>query len=412
MKIIPIYFLLVFIHLNIFAQEAKKIGLETILKLAQEKHKVSDLAETKQKAYELEAKSLSKIDNPIVSFGKGRLEYNGGAGLSTYDELSVSQRITINGSKSSLKKQARLLGEIAGIEGSQNKLSVSSAAILAGIRFFIAKEKFQHIEERRSFFILVSQFLKSRTFVSPQKQLELQLVENRLEEVILETNEVKSSLDLAQDILSLYIGKFSDASLDIHFLDNLKIKILAEKLAKKDLAETKIFYTKEKYFNVGVNAAKNKWIPDLQVYYSQSNERYSGGNRNQVLGLGVEVPIFNRGNNIKESLLAQKIAAGTDYEIHKSKFLSEKKIYLKNIEVGLKYMQTFNSKKISSKEASLKKFKNDFQKGLISAVNFLEFEDSVHTIHNRKLESQYEIYKGLLSLIELSADEPALKELF
>ncbi len=389
----------------------QKIGLVHILEIAQKRHGVLSLAESKQEAIELAAIGEASLDNPVVSYGRGRLKYNGGMGLADYDEFNVSQKISINGAKSGLRKQGRLLGEIANIEGQQSQLSFSSSALLAGIRFFVAKEKFQHVEERRKFFQLVSRFLKSRKFPSPQKQLEVQLIESKLEEVSLETNEVKASLDLAREVLGLYIGPFSEESIDIELLENSKIKTLAEKFSKKDLAETQVFSKMQKVLRSKETAAGRQWIPDLQVYFSQTDEKFSGGNKNQVLGLGIEVPIFNVGKNKKAALHARDAVTMAEYEIKKNRSLSMKSKMLKQIRVGLDYVAIYNSKKIDTREKSLFKFERDFKKGLVSAANFLEFEDSVHMIHNRRLESQYEIYDGLLNLIELSGDQSALKEL-
>jgi outer membrane protein TolC len=391
---------------------SESIGLNQVFKLTQEKHKISDFTKAKQDTYRLQGISQSKLENPVISYGLGRLRYNGGAGTADYDELSISQTIPINGSKTSLRKQGRILSEIAGIEGAQTELSFSNSALLAAIRLYISQEKFEHIEERKKFFTLVSRYLRSRNFRSPQKQLEVQLIESKLEEVTLETNAVRSSLDLAKKQLRLYIGDFSDNLIKINLLEKSKVDLLSNKFSKKELAAEAIFSKKDKYFETAVSSAKRQWIPDLQVYYSQTNERFSGGNKNQVVGLGIEVPIFNRGGNKKQALMAQKTAAAAEYDLEKNKSLQLKENLLKNIRVGLEYVTIYDSKKINRKEKSLRKFERDFKKGLISAANFLEFEDSVHMIHNRGLESHYEIYSSLLSLIELSGDKSSVKEIF
>lgn len=391
--------------------QGQKIGYSEILELVEKKHDTSDLVRLKREASVLEARSQSLWDNPMVAFGKGRLSYNGGSGITDYNELSVSQNIPLNGAKSSLKKQGQILSNIGEIEAVQTKLSMSSSALLAGARYKVAKEQFKHTDERRNFFALVSRFLKSRKFNSPKQQIEIQLIESKLEQVVLETKAVESSLDSSIEILKLYIGDFEESNIDIDFLDAEKTKVVAGKLATKDLIESKKISQKEKFFKEGELAAKRKWIPDLQVYYTQNKENYSGGNRNQVLGLGIEVPIFNRGNSKYKFVVAQRTASQIEYEISSIQSLANKKDLVKKINVGLDYITIYDQEKMNSLEKRLNKFEKDYRKGLVNASSFLELEDNIHMILNGRLENQYEILKSLLGLVEMTGDESSLREL-
>lgn len=404
-------FLLLTVGALAFAgQNEPRLDLNQIMKVVSSRYKVNGLGKLKRDSYEQESIGASSLDNPVISYGMGRLKYNGGAGEADYKELSVTQAIPINGVKTSVRRQGRILGDLGEIEGRQSRLSLIKSALLAGVQFFVAKEKFKHVEERRKSFMLVSRFLKSRKFSSPTKQIEKELVESKLEEVNLETREVILALKASKRILELYVGSFDENSVDIKFHSSSQIKGITEKLSKKESLEAEKFSLKEKYFKIGVAATKRQWIPDLQVYYNESDEQFSGGNRNQVFGVGIEVPIFNVGKNKRKALIAQKSISKIEYEISKHTIQSSKKILLKNIQVSLDFLSTYDNKKLERKERLLKKFELDFKKGLVSAANFLDLEDNVHMIHNKKLESQLEVYKSLLGLIEISGDEQILLE--
>ncbi|MCB0377217.1 MAG: TolC family protein [Bdellovibrionales bacterium] len=389
---------------------AQKIGLSEVSKKVSQRFQLENFVKAKGEIPILEAKDQAAFENPTISYGAGRLNYNGGQGTSGYDELAVSQTLSMNGRKGRFAKQGEHLSAIGKIKGIETKLQLMSRSLLAAIEFYIFKQKYQHIDERRKYLKLVTQFLKSRAFSSPQKKIELQLIENKLQEVGVEANEILLGLENASRSLTFFIGPFQQEQVTIDFLNDKKILALASRLQGTSLSEEEIYKHQKEYLKLAKRTESLGWVPDLQLYYSQANERYFGGNRNQVLGLGIEVPLFNMKNSKRRAVAASQTVLDLEMSLKKSQLEVQRNNLASQVIKGVSFQEFYSAKKIHQKEKLLKKFNQDFKKGLVKASDFLDYEDQVHMLHSRSLDAYLQIYSGLFGLIELSGDEKALQE--
>lgn len=392
--------------------ESSIISLSEVSEIVDRKYGFSDLIDLKRESVVSDFRDQAALENPIISYGIGFLKYNGGEGNAGYDEINVNQKIPINGNRSRIRKQGDLLGKLAEIEGNKAKLSVTKDALITAINYYAAEEKRKHIDQRAKYLKLISSYLKSKAFYAPQTKLEIQLIENKLQEVYIETNQVLFDLEHYRNKLKGYIGTFEKKSISLGFIGDPKIESLIRELLRDELSETEIFKYNKEYLDLAQKSQESRWIPDLQVYYSRNSEKYSGGNSNQVIGLGIAVPIFNSGKSKLKSIDAQMRANKIEYSISKNNLESVRNELLANINKAIYYRATFSQRKIQEKENLLVKFEQDFKKGLVKASDFLELEDQVHKIHKGFLDSQIEIYSSLLALIELSGNQQYLQEIF
>lgn len=389
-----------------------QIGLKEIATLVTEKLDLNDYITNKKVSEEERLKSETFMDNPEVSYGKGRLIYNGGAGTSTYDEFTVSQNFNINGRKSFLQKEAKISGNLSEIEAYQKKISVIKEAQISALQYFITSEMIAHSSERKKSIKIISKYIQSRNFTSPQKKIEIELVKNRIEELEIELLKLSNILDSVKHNLEMYIGDFRNKTIKIDFLNKEKIENLKKDIKHEKTLSSKTYSEFKNKLDIQIKIYKSAWIPDLKLYYSQTNENFSGGNDNKVFGLGVSVPIFNRGLLKRKSLSLQKSVAKAEYEMSEFKNKIRKEKLFTEINVALNFLEIYNEKKVLEKEKILTFYKKKFKQGLISSSQFLDLEKQTHEIHHERLQSHFNIHSSLLMIMEMYGEEKIVEGIF
>ena len=402
---------LIFVENAFGASKQGLIGVGDILSRVENQFSATELGKSRIESIQSEVASQVSLANPHIQFGQGFVE-NNTINRGSYDQLTISQTLQINGQKNALFRQGQLRQKIAEIESDQFKLQIRSQALFAAYQVLTSVEQMTHVTERLSSLKIVSKFLRTRMFSSAKAKVEAQLIENKIEEIQLEVHESREQLAFAKRRLQLFIGDFEVKQLNVPWISEQilsarmsKIQGFSHSMVDKRKAEIDVVDEEQKI-------AKNSWVPDLQVYYSESREKFSGGNQNQTLGVGIDVPIFNIGSNQRAKVNADRLM----FEIEQKKQTMDLELSLRKImqsfNLAKETLKIFNQRTISKKDKILNKTIANFKKGLVGAALFLDLEDQDHQIHKKVSQAKLDLHGKYLEAIVAAGHDIDFKKEF
>lgn len=378
-----------------------EIGIKEILIRAESQFSANQLGRLNQDKIISDVASKTSFANPQIQYGRGQVNY-GGVNPGDFEQFAVSQNIQLNGQKNSISKQGDLRLNIANIESSQFITQVQAQAIIAAYLLLTNIERATHVQERLDNLKIVRRFLKTRQFTSEKSKIEAQLIENKIDEISLEVIDSQEELILAKERLAFLIGNFSAPAVKLPWLSEEKIhnKIITIKGFSRQIEEKRqaqVNLAKEQR-----NALRYTWVPDLQFYYNSSKEKFTGGNKNQTIGIGFEIPIFNAGVNDRKKATSELQITELKQTKESIELKTSLRQIMKKFKLSIETLKIFNPKSISAKDQVLDRAVTSFKKGLISASLFLDLEDQDHEIHQKVLNARFLAHQSYLQALIIS----------
>jgi hypothetical protein len=375
-----------------------------------ENFRADELRQALQKKFSYQEKIPSVFENPEVQVGKGILEYNAGQGVADYQEFSVVQSLNVSGTPNKKRQIAKIESERAKTQWQQANLVLLAEALLIATEASFASEKLTHVEHRQEHLELIAKYLKSRKFNSPKKQLERQLLKVKMDEINLENKIVIARNATLQNHLRFLLNSSAPVALNWKMPGQTKIRTLLNKLAAKPTFEQKIIDSNLEVAHLEKTIVGRQWIPDLQLYYNRSEEQFFGGNKMDVFGLGVSVPVFDMGRN-RRALAAANVKA-LKLKAKQSQMSSQwhKKKLIEDVSLAMEALKIYSEKTIQARESAFLKASGHFRKGQIDAQSFLDFEHEAHMARAQRFQYQRTLLKSLLGLVAVSGDESLLLE--
>jgi multidrug efflux system outer membrane protein len=156
----------------------------------------------------------------------------------------------------------------------------------------------------------------------------------------------------------------------------------------------------------------HQWIPELQFYYIHSEEEFFGGNKVDVFGLGLEIPIFDMGRNRRA--LASANLRTMELKTKQTQLINytQKQRLIQDVSLALKALGVYTEQKIEARERAFERASRHFKKGQIDAQSFLDFEHEAHAGRAQRFQHQLALLKGLVELTALSGEETLLLDIF
>jgi hypothetical protein len=402
--------LLVFLSLSSRAEVSLKPS--EFVNRIQQSLKTEDLYQAARNKTTYQENIPTVFKNPQIQFGRGILEYNAGQGLADYQEFSVVQGLTVDGSPRKKKQMARIEGIKSSAKLQQENLFfISQALLLAAEATFTAK-KLAHVKHRQEHLSLITNYLKSRKFNSPKKQLESQLLKVKLDEIEIENQMVISKSSSLQSQLQFLLGTNEAVVLYFKAPNENKVRSLVEKLKPKKTLPQKMAQSDLKLAHLEKSIVDHQWIPELQFYYIHSEEEFFGGNKVDVFGLGLEIPIFDMGRNRRA--LASANLRTMELKTKQTQLINytQKQRLIQDVSLALKALGVYTEQKIEARERAFERASRHFKKGQIDAQSFLDFEHEAHAGRAQRFQHQLALLKGLVELTALSGEETLLLDIF
>ncbi len=349
------------------------------------------------------------LANPEISYGAGQVSNSLGL-KAGFSEWGVNQKISISGWKNRLNEQKNLALELADLQTEQQKLFIAEQTLKLVYQLKVQEEQQEHSHERLKRLRKLTVFLKSKPYPSPQQKVELELIRAKIMEVSLEVDFLDRNLNATKKSLQHLLGREDLPTLGLEWQSYKNFAEINRGLLKRKSAEIKRQENEILQVDKNKEAQSVQWIPDLNLYYSQSEEQYLGGNSNQVFGLSLEIPIFNQKNSISKSLQSKMQGMKIDLERSRKKQKLEYEEKKAMLDKSLLALSRYTTEYVNEKETFLNRETKNFDKGLISARQFIDLEENVHSVHFLRLDYLMQSHALILELIRAWGSEQQLRE--
>lgn len=381
--------LIIAVSLPVFAQKSGSAGALTphaIVELAWQEMHVEDLSGLGRQVIKGQFDDRTALANPQLSVGAGTVGNSLGL-KANYSEWGVSQRFSVSGWKNRLQEQKQLALNLSGLESEQRKLRIAEEALLLAYNYKVQKEKEDHVQFRLKRLRKLRTYLNTRPFPSPQQKVELEFIKAKIAEVSIDVDFITRDLRSSEQAIKIFLGLEKMPKLHLPWKNERELTAMLQTLKNQRSIEIKKKENLVRQTEKVKSAESVKWIPDLNFFYSYSEEKYLGGNKNNTFGLSFDIPIFNQQRSISRSLAAQtKILKLEQLKIQREeKIRKDSDVIL--LEKCLMVLKYYTKDYIREKEKALNQATENFDRGLITANQYIDFEEKVHFIHSARLEN-------------------------
>ncbi|MDH4201194.1 MAG: TolC family protein [Spirochaetia bacterium] len=291
------------------------------------------------------------------------------------------------------------------------KKFVSRKVIFLSFAYNEAAEHAAHLEEKRERLKIIHQYLGSRPFVSAQKKIEKTIVENKIFLVEKEILKIKNEKKKVWEELNLYLGLEAPVEIQVKWFSRgieLSLKHLRNELRQNSqlMAQDNSLNRK----NLQKKLAGLEKFPDfsLSAIYSEEKtvqtERFIGG------GITFNLPLWNR----NQGAVSQYEAEISSIELNKSflekKITSELNTLFIDYENRRSLIKKYPVSLIEEIHKQIAFVDEEFRKGRIEILTYLEFEQSSSDMHNVIFESQLGYVESYLNLLAITGSQDFQEE--
>lgn len=367
-------------------------------------------ARQKEKIAELEQARLWR--NPEIQLGFGTTNFSQFQGR--YEEFSISQVIPLNGRRNGLAEKIRLQKKLSALEQKQLEFEVGREILLRLYFHQMNKELAGHLEERLKRLALIEQFLEKKQFVSPKDQIQREQLKHRLKFLKVEIAEVRTRLLQTTQYFKAYCSPACLNNLSPSWPSKAKLVTLFEVLQKDQKSFEKRLQLQTKLIEEDQEIAHTLWRPDIRLYGMRTYEGqpYQSAQVNQALGVGLALPLFDRGQQ------QVRIASAKAYDLERTQIEIRRKRFGKTLalkqefEKSLEVLKQYDKKNQTDGEKILEIASRSFQNGLIPVGQFLDIDEQVHTGASMMVMAQYDLLRLSLDMMAENQSYLDLKETF
>lgn len=338
--------------------------------------------------------------NPEIEMGLGRKNDGNSNGLTS--ETTLKQTFLYPGKIDSKKALALTEVDLQDMTLQKLKSQLANDILITLFEQEFLQQKYDINQKRIEKLNWMKEYLASRPFISPQKRLELQLVESDLKThqmdiIQLNTDQKKISkaLQLLVSVTSLDLIELPKLPINsLNLIDahsglttyNPEIKAIEIELHRVDL-ESKFLELDAK--------------PNFDVFGRYASESASGTDHFFSLGVGFELPVSNKNRFALQGQLSKKAAL----ESEKNQLVKEKELEwqeaVSELNQSEESLDLYTEKWVSQLESSLDQAIEGFKKGQTDLLSVLELENQWVLASNKRLDVKQDWIKSWCALRQL-----------
>ncbi|TGN16938.1 hypothetical protein EHS15_18790 [Leptospira idonii] len=389
-------------------ENSKEFTLSSIVETAEKNSPLLTAIHSDLESLFYKRKQEGKTQNPSVYIDYGQRSAANEAGAEY--ALSVEQPIYFPGRKELKQLLVDNESRILEIQRMEAFNSIRLNSIKFAYRFLIATEKKNHIKERLRRLSLVESYIKSRPFVTPQAKTDLFIIEAKILALKKYFNDLE--LDAARDYesLNLYLRQESIPNLKIPYFTagiQFNLKELEEKAisgnpsvlaAKGELEKSK---TELKLANL-------EKYSDYSVTGQVGEDKSGVANRFFDFGLKFRLPVWDQYQN-KVASAEMNLKAKQERLVYHENLIQKsfKQAYLE-YEQSKADLQIYDLKQFNRIERDLNFADQEFKKGRIQLVSYIELESQLHEADHAILNVQLAHLEALLNLLYITNEKEIL----
>lgn len=370
------------------------------------------LVEARQQAAHARINDQTAWENPQVQYGVGGAKV--GSFHGKYNELFISQNVTISGAKSQLGQQWNDRETIVNLEGLQLTNKINGDILRMIFTHLYNLERSNHTRERLQRLSLISTYLQKKKFASPRDLVENAQIANRIKNLRLEVIQIEKDLERST---AYFASLAPDTTIDqVAFVwpQISQLETTFNQYMKNQSSVAQIQQAENNIHASQIEIAKRKWIPDLRFYYMRTyqDQYLADPNINDAMGVGISVPLFHVGSNARVEARAQALSRKIE-QTQENTLRNTRLVDLRGrFTLADATLKEFNDNYLKLADRQLIQATNHFRGGLITASSFLDLEDQVHNSIHLVSKNKLDIISILLETIETNNIQVSHKDLF
>lgn len=367
------------------AAKAEDYSVSQLVDLALSRSKQVEAANLDSKSHEMDAAQAAVWENPNLEIATENKDEAGGS--TRQWKAGLSQTIGIPGRYALRGEAASADYKISKIEAENTGRSLRYEVFTRTFEYLAAEEHVKHAQERLTRFKDVQSYISSRTFASPQKKAEANIVTGKLLVLDKEFLKLRAEADSAWENLNLFLGLGSKPIIRATWYrqgKNYSLNDLKEKLLEKnpELARQKLVVEKSE---VQTKLSKNEAWPAFTVSGSYGNGSGYAPEKTYGVALSFPIPSFNTNSaGIRASQFRQQAEISRLGFEQDQVFLKLKNAWLR-YEMARSSIQHLPVNRIPEFEKSMSVTDQGFRKGQIDLLTYIEADSQ----HSESLDAIY-----------------------
>lgn len=364
-------------------------------------HHPSMMAAQAQKEALLKAVDQTQVvQNPELELGVG--QKNDGLSTGLTFETTLKQTVFYPGKLAAKKALALSEVELQEVEIQRLKSELTRLIVTKAFQLNLTVKRTEMNQKRIHKLHWVKDYLNSRPFVSPQKKVEIRLVESdlkdhQLEDIQLRSQAETSLLELQALMAKPVLGSIEVEipSVDLKTLESLHGDLLTKNPELKVFA-LKLNQVEQDSQNLALDAK-----PNFDLFGRYASESASGKDQFLSVGIGLELPLSNKNQFALQAQPHKKQAL----ELQRDKKLKDLEAEWQSALVSIKKAQAivelYNPDWISQLENSLDQAIDAFKKGQVDLLSVLELESQWVNASNKRFDAKLDQAEAYANLIQL-----------
>jgi cobalt-zinc-cadmium efflux system outer membrane protein len=373
-------------------------------------------------ASEIEASSLTARaefgglwEDPVLEFGYERSHQpiNPPTGDTDFGRLSISQLVPRPGRLQARRETLHATSRVGVFESQLSKVELTSRVLQSAYGFKVANERWVHSRERVARIKTVDTFIRSRPFVSPQRQAEAVITRSKL--AILEKQFRKFEADrvAAWNELRVYTGLEVEPELKLNWFKKAAALNTAEFLLKAESMNPEI---RRRVLKVEAQKAQasleraDSW-QGLTLTGAISDGAGANPERNFGLGIALPLPVANANRGAIRAAELLLTAEQTRLQWSRLRLKASVETALQKYAAASKSVEALSVENTAASEGDMAKIDQGFKRGQVELLTYLEADAQHFENFNEALESQLEFLTALSELSFLVGEAPSISEL-
>lgn len=382
-----------------FTQASEKLNMDRLLERAvnnslQLKIQTLKVEETKNLG-----SSQTAWNNPLVTVESQKGDDNTASPIQKY-QVALVQPITSPWKTHFKSKIAKSMNDIENHHYEDQKLTTMLSTLELIFKYNISLEKTKRVDNHVKRIEILQGYLRSRKFVSPQKQSEAFIVENKirvlrkqLEDLNVQTRSLWLQLNVLlqlnepQQLQTFWVNQ----ALEIPKNDYLQ-KMLSFN-HDLELSQFEIEKSQSEF-----SYEKNQRLPDLALTGGLSKGQQGNPEDNYTIGAQISVPLFNMNNSKVRASRLSLAQAQTKKEWITQQLKRDFEDIYSQYSLSKEQIQKFPLQKLSEMEKTMLRMTESFKRGQIDLMTFVEADLSHDLLIDETLNIQMNYIHALSQL--------------
>lgn len=354
--------------------------------------------------------SQTAWNNPNITLESQKGDDNTGSPINKY-QVSLVQPLTSPWKTNFKSKIAKSSLDIENHHFEDQLLTTKVDVLRLIFHFNIANEKIKRVDAHVKRIELLNSFLRSRKFVSAQKQSEAFIVENKIKVLRKQLDELTIlaktlwlqlnpllQLDGPQQLQSFWVNQALDLSKEEFFQKMLKQNHDLE-LSQYEIEKSQSEYSFE----------KNQSLPDLSLTGGVGKGQNGNPEDNYTVGVQLSVPLFNINRNKRSASQWALRQSQTKKELILQQIKKDFDSTFQQYELSKGLIQKFPLQRLADLENRMQKMTEQFKRGQIDLMTFVEADLSHDLLIDETLNIQMDYIHALSNMSVLVGEMIPLK---